>query len=154
MILEQWAQRHKIPQAALQELRTIMHAASTPEFKHKDAQSEAGVQQRERLVAAKIGAMLWRNNSGVLQNDRGDYVRYGLGNDSSKINKVMKSSDLIGINPIRVTQQMVGDTIGQFVAVECKKPGWTFRPNNEHEQAQLNFITLVNQLGGDGRFAS
>lgn len=154
MIFENWARRHRISDDAIKELRYLLHAASVPEFKHKEKTSEAGVQQAERIKAAECGIMLWRNNNGALQNSRGDWVRYGLGNDSKKINNVMKSSDLIGINPVRVTEFMVGKVIGQFVAVECKEPGWTFNPNNEHEQAQWNFITLVNQLGGEGRFAS
>src|SRR5882762_3932875 len=89
--------------------------------------------QREiRLRASAAGLLLWRNNSGVAQTvDRyGNTrpVRYGLANDSPAVNRVLKSSDLIGIAPD-----------GRFVAIESKRPGWHFA-GTDREQAQLAFI--------------
>jgi len=86
-------------------------------------------------------------------NAHGHYVRYGLANDSPQINNILKSSDLIGIRPILVTQDMVGKTIGQFVAREIKCEGWIYKAT-DREKAQKNFIDLINGLGGDAAFTT
>lgn len=152
--MEKWAADWNIPQAALADLCERLGAASEPEFKYaKDATTEAGVQQRERLLASQTGGRLWRNNTGVLKNEAGIPIRFGLCNDSPKVNQQMKSSDLIGIMPILITKAMVGNYVGQFVAREVKAPGWTYK-DTDRERAQLKFITLINTLGGDGRFVS
>ncbi len=106
------------------------------------AHSETDTQQRIRVKAVELGCVLWRNNSGVLTDKNGRPVRYGLGNDSGKINKVFKSADLIGI--------MRG---GTFIAVECKRPGWT-APENDREKAQWAFLIDVVAKGGMGFFAT
>lgn len=69
------------------------------------------------------------------------------------MNRLVKSSDLIGIMPRIVEPVDVGRTVGIFTAVECKAPGWRYS-HTEREQAQLAFLLLVNQLGGDGRIAT
>jgi hypothetical protein len=69
-------------------------------------------------------------------------VRFGLGNDSAKQNKVCKSSDLIGI-----------DNDGKFVSLEIKRPGWVYRGTVE-EFAQLNWILFINAMGGRAKFIS
>lgn len=114
--------------------------------------SESAVQTRVSLEASKRGIRLWRNNSGVAPDDQGNRtVRYGLGNVSSQVNKVMKSSDLIGITPVVVTQEMVGKTVGIFTAYEIKKGSWAYK-HTDREKAQLAFINLVQQLGGKAAF--
>jgi hypothetical protein len=115
--------------------------------------AENEVQARMRLEATRLGWRLWRNNVGVLRNPQGHYVRYGLCNDSPQLNSVLKSSDLIGIRPILITPDMVGKTIGQFVAREIKREGWIYR-DVAHEKAQKNFIDLINGLGGDAAFST
>lgn len=115
--------------------------------------SEKDIQVRIRLEANRRGWRLWRNNVGVLTNASGGYVRYGLCNDSSQINAIIKSSDLIGIRPVLITQEMVGKTIGQFMAREIKKEGWIYS-NDPREKAQKAFIDLINQLGGDAAFTT
>ena len=128
--------------------------------------SEAGVQQYIRLEAANLGVLLWRNNSGVAGTEGhtcskcGNYdppngrpVRYGLGNDSAQLNKRIKSSDLIGVTPVVITQEMVGRTLGVFTAVEVKHSDWTGRTLNERETAQLEFITLARSVGAMAGFA-
>lgn len=103
--------------------------------------SETPLQSRLRVEAGRYGAYLWRNNSGVLYDARGVPVRFGLANDSERINKALKSSDLIGIGPD-----------GRFIAIECKQPAW-IGVRNERERAQKAFIDLVLRCGGCAGFA-
>lgn len=104
--------------------------------------AEATLQAALRVEAARLGVYLWRNNSGVLRDDRGVPVRFGLGNDSTRINAVLKSSDLIGIT-----------ATGRFVAIEVKAPGWR-GPRTERERAQAAFIDLIRRQGGIGAFVT
>jgi hypothetical protein len=72
---------------------------------------------------------------------------------------VFKSSDLIGVRSVVVTQEMVGSVIGQFVAIECKRPGWNYpNPTNiaeyQRASAQKAFIDKVNEMGGYAKFAT
>ena len=71
---------------------------------------ETDVQASIRLEAAGKGIVLWRNNVGVLMDQRGRPVRYGLANDSERVNSVTKSSDLIGIKPLAIQDYHVGTT--------------------------------------------
>ena len=155
MLINQWAEKYGIPREALDELRAALigesmpHLAPTPQ---KGA-SEAAVQANIRLEASRKGCMLWRNNVGASYTEDGLFIRYGLANDSHQMNRVIKSSDLIGIRPVLITADMVGRTIGQFVAREVKADGWKHRKNDTHEQAQLKFLELVASMGGDAQFA-
>ena len=114
-------------------------------------QSEEEVQQKIRLEAARYGIILWRNNNGALDDETGRPVRYGLGNDSKKISETFKSADLIGVIPIEITSQMVGQFLGVFLAVEVKKEGWKFNDQDKREVAQQNFLNFVsNKFGVSG----
>lgn len=115
---------------------------------------EAAAQNHILLDAANLGCNLYRNNVGVLTNQRGVPVRYGILNDSAAINKRYKSSDLIGICPIRITPEMVGQVIGVFTAVECKETSWKYNPKDEHQIAQKAFIDLILSNGGYAGFAT
>lgn len=115
--------------------------------------SEAAIQQQIRLKSAEIGTPLLRNNVGACFDDTGRLIRYGLGNDSKQVNRVFASSDLIGINPVLITTEMVGRTIGQFMAVECKSSSFVARESDKRYVAQRNFIEWVNRHGGTGMFA-
>lgn len=120
--------------------------------------NETAAQQRIRLEAAQLNVSLWRNNSGACYDDSGRLIRYGLGNDSAKVNKVIKSPDLIGLAPRLITPDMVGSVFGVFVAVECKEPGWRRSYGTgdkaEREAAQERFINLVTANGGVAGFAT
>lgn len=115
--------------------------------------SEEVVQQHIRKTIADAGMDFWRNNVGACQDQTGRVIRYGLMNDSQKLNARFKSSDLIGIRPMVVTAEWVGHTVGVFTAIECKGSDWTNRPNDEHTQAQQRFIDLVRRNGGFAGFA-
>jgi len=114
---------------------------------------ESSAQARIRIACAEAGLVMWRNNSGVLKDARGIPVRFGLGNDSAKVNEAFKSSDLIGIRPTLVTQDMVGQTIGIFTSIECKPPGWRMM-RSQHELAQLKWNDLIASYGGRSGFAT
>lgn len=146
--LLEWQRKHGITAEALADLVTMV-GLDVPRST-KDT-PEARVQDEARLLASKMGWRLFRNNVGVLKDERGIPVRYGLCNDTPAMNKRIKSSDLIGIRPVEITQGMVGSTIGQFVAREIKKAEWKYK-GTEHEEAQLAFGTLIIGLGGDFRF--
>lgn len=116
--------------------------------------SEAYAQSQIRLEAAALGYRLFRNNVGVLRDERGRSVRFGLANDSRALNSSLKSSDLVGWRPHLVTQADVGSRLAVFLCREVKAPGWTFRPNDAREAAQARWLDLVNADGGDGAFAT
>lgn len=128
--------------------------ARTVRRRPTDAASEQNVQARVQLAAARRGAWILRNNSGAFADKTGRLVRFGLGNTSTAFNKVCKSSDLIGIEPVLITPEMVGQTIGRFYARECKPEGWTFNPNDAREVAQRKFIDKCNELGGNAAFTT
>jgi hypothetical protein len=143
-MINQWLKRWAIPAEAEAELRqlllqptTVMKAASS---------SEAGVQQDLRL---KCKGRLWRNNVGVLFDERGTPIRYGLANDSRRVNEKIKSSDLIGITPLTFG----GVTVGVFTAIEAKRSSWKYK-GTARETAQLKYLNLVRGLGGIGTFAA
>jgi len=84
-------------------------------------ENETAILQRVRLRASELGAIVWRNNTGKLQDVTGRWVQFGL---------CTGSSDLIGIYK------------GRFLAIEVKAPG------KEPTPEQLNFIQQVKKAGG------
>ena len=110
-----------------------------------------------RIRATAWGSRLFRNNSGVLMNPAKIPVRFGLGNESKKLNKKIKSSDLIGITPIEITPEMVGKTVGVFTAYEVKPVGFKKRETyseKSREFGQNNFINLIKKFGGIAGFTT
>lgn len=115
---------------------------------------ESAVSNHIRLDAAQKGREVWRNNVGACIDDKtGRLIRYGLCNDSKKLNEEIKSSDHIGITPILITPEMVGKYIGVFTAVECKESDWKFYINDKIAVAQLKFIDIVNKAFAIAGFA-
>lgn len=115
--------------------------------------SEAVIVANTRKKASQLGLRLFRNNRGQFYTmDKKRIVRAGL--------EANGSSDLIGIMPVVITPEMVGETFGLFLAVECKEPGWKGSAKisndmtllDDHEQEQANFITQIRKLGGIGFF--
>lgn len=127
--------------------------------------SESRNQQKIRLEAARQGNTLWRNNVGATParerhacphcNNSFEVhktpIRYGLANDSHKLNRLVKSSDLIGITRRVITSHDIGLYIGQFTSVEVKPQGWVYTGTGR-EPAQRAWVELVRRFGGLARF--
>lgn len=94
---------------------------------------ETPIQNKIRLKLSSQGILNFRNNTGALKDKDGRLVRYGL---------CVGSSDIIGIKPVLITPEMVGQVIGQFMAVEVKCP------NKKPTKDQLNFGEQVEKKGG------
>lgn len=148
MTIYEWAQRWNIPPAALNELLNM----PLPDSMAPIPGTESSIQQDIRLEASRTGRILWRNNNGAAVADDGRHLRFGLGNDSKRINDAFKSSDLIGITPVIIDACHVGRTIGVFTAVEVKRGDWSWS-GTDREQAQWRYIQLVNRMGGFATFA-
>ncbi len=93
---------------------------------------ERRIQSDIQLAAGSGPARLWRNNTGALRDARGQLVRYGL---------CPGSSDLIGYRSVVITEDMVGQRLAVFAAVEVKDRGRA----TEQQEA---FINLIQQAGG------
>jgi len=153
MILDTWAYKHDIPIVAVAELRAMLGLIDTNPSTSDITSSEGAVQNLVRLEGTRKGCRLWRNNVGAVETDDGRFIRYGICNDSKRMNQSIKSSDLIGIRPVVIESHHLGRTLGQFIAREVKHSSWQYR-GTERELAQLKFIELVTALGGDACFAN
>lgn len=150
--LHAWARTWGVPDAALDALRVALCALTVPDVIHANG-PEAEVQKAVRLEAAQKGHILWRNNVGLSFDESGNPIRFGLANDSAKMNKHVKSSDLVGIKRTLITPAHLGRTLGIFMAREVKRSGWKYT-GSEREKAQSNFLVLVHNMGGDACFAA
>jgi len=151
-IVHQWATDWGVPQHAAVDLMCRLGLGFEPTtFVELEGWSESAIQSKVRLDAAKAGILPWRNNVGALQDDTGRVVRYGLCNDTEQLNESVKSSDLIGINPVLIKPEHVGTIIGQFWAREVKEYGWKYT-GTAHEVAQAKFGQIVLSKGGDFKF--
>lgn len=161
MTFEEWAAQ--FPDAATA-LQGVLVQTASPDV---DGMTESETQQRQRFEIAEQGAYSWRNNVGATPaktrhrcphcslsfEEHQQPVRYGLANDSPQMNKRIKSSDLILAIPRKITPQDVGRTIAQFGAVESKRGDWRYT-GNEHETAQMAWLTLINSIGGFACFSN
>lgn len=114
---------------------------------------ESEVQDEISIEGPHHNCFLMRNNSGACEDRTGRQIRYGLGNISKRHSDAIKSSDLIGITTITVTQEMVGKPLGIFTAIEVKNAKWR-HPKNKYETAQQNFLQWVKSRGGFAGFAN
>ncbi len=147
-----WATRWNIPSTAIDDLRYQMGIYEGGQSVTGGV-SESAVASHTRLSISKQGGLLWRNNVGAMQGDDGRVVRYGLANESKKMNQYIKSSDYVGVIPVKITGNLVGQTIGRFIAIETKKQGWLYT-GTEREIAQNRFLQLVTSKGGVAFFKS
>lgn len=144
MNLLEWSLKHNISPGALRDLcESCLHLQPAPEEKIR----EGYIQREIRLEYARVGAYLFRNNRGAGKMESGNYVRYGLANDSKVIGDAVKSADLIGWEPVTITASMVGQMIARFLSVEVKAEDYIFRGTLE-EFAQVKWATLINSSGG------
>lgn len=111
--------------------------------------SESKVTSHVRLAAAQLNTPLWRNNCGGFYDNTGRFIRYGLGSEAE-----LASSDFIGIRPVLITPDMIGQVLGVFTAVEMKAENFKFNKNDKHLLKQKHFIDIVQQYGGFAGFAS
>ena len=156
MNLLQWSIKWGVSIEAVEDLRREFGLINTdPKPSALAMESEGAVQTRIRLEASTKGLRIWRNNVGAYDENNPPTAgsRWGLCNDSKEMNRLIKSSDLIGIRPLLITQNHVGGIVGQFVAREAKAANWSYS-GTKREEAQLNFLNLVAGLGGDAAFAN
>jgi hypothetical protein len=152
--LHEWAIRHGVNINALHELNMMLGTVEDeylPEIPER-IQTETDVQSMLRINIGKVGGRLWRNNRGAGYLEDGSFIRWGLANDTTHMNEVIKSHDLIGIKPVLISPDMVGSVIGQFWSREAKPPGWRYT-GTPRETAQAAWSDLITSLGGDARFA-
>ena len=161
MTLDDWLTRWSVPEQCLLELQDVLNTptVTTETVGALAGVSETAVQQNIRVEASKRGLRLWRNNVGACIDENDRHIRYGLANDSKKMNKVIKSSDLIGITPHLVMQGDVGHVHGIFTSIEVKKAGWQFGrakigEQADRERAQHAWLKLVTSMGGFAKFAT
>lgn len=97
--------------------------------------TETTIMRQIQIAVSRIGARLFRNNTGMVRQTDGRIVRFGL---------AVGSSDLIGFKTVDITPEMVGHTIAIFTAVEVKTPKGRITP------AQQAFLVAVQSAGGIG----
>jgi hypothetical protein len=95
---------------------------------------ESNIQAQIRLALSGAGAVMFRNNVGQTTTVDGRVIRYGVCNPGG--------ADLIGWKPIVVTENMVGQTLAVFCAVEVKRPG------GKVSESQQRFLEAVKRSGG------
>ena len=96
--------------------------------------NETTILQRIRLAASSIpGLRLFRQNVGMLKDERGRMVRFGLHPGSA---------DLIGWRTVTITPDMVGQQVAVFASVEVKTDSGRVKPE------QQNWLEQVTKAGG------
>jgi hypothetical protein len=151
---DQWAVRHNIPFGALMELHAMFYPPELQSEPDPDGRMESYSQSLIRRAAPRAGWSLFRNNVGALKSEAGTWVRFGLCNDSPQMNAVVKSADLIGLRPVLILPEHVGTTIGQFVSIEAKHPGWKPGEDTKREKAQTAWAGLIRSKGGLAVFST
>ncbi len=99
------------------------------------ANSETKLQQEIRLALGTIPSLrLFRNQVGQLPDPRtGRYVQFGLAKGSS---------DLVGFKTIKITPEMIGQEVAQFVSIEIKTE------RGKLTEVQENWLQKVHDSGG------
>lgn len=154
-LLDQWAFRHMIAPAALAELRELFYPEALQSEPDPDGRMEDYAQSLIRRDAPRRGWWLGRNNVGAFKPEHSNrWVRYGLANDSAQMNESVKSADLIGLRPVLILPHHVGTTLGQFVSIEAKHPGWKPGEDLKREKAQTAWAGLIRSKGGLAVFST
>lgn len=95
---------------------------------------ESNIQNSVRLALSEAGVLNFRNNVGAYKSSLGHYIQFGVGEKGG--------SDLICLTPVTITQDMVGQTLGVFTAIEVKTK--TGRTTKEQDR----FIDTIKRNGG------
>ena len=97
--------------------------------------SETKIQQEIRLALGQRSDLrLFRNETGKLPDPRTDqWVQFGLAKGSS---------DLIGFKTVKITPEMIGQEIAQFVSLEIKTE------RGKLSTMQQNWLQKVKSSGG------
>ena len=97
--------------------------------------SETKIQQEIRLALGQRSDLrLFRNETGKLPDPRtGRWVQFGLAKGSS---------DLIGFKTVKITPEMIGQEIAQFVSIEIKTE------RGKLTEVQQNWLQKVKSSGG------
>ncbi len=94
---------------------------------------ESDIMRLIQMKASALGARLFRNNVGALQNIQGMWVKFGLG---------VGTSDLIGWRTRVITTDMVGKSVAIFTAIEVKSQAGKLTAE------QRDFLAAVRASGG------
>ena len=89
------------------------------------------------LDISSLGCVVWKNPRGF---DKERKVTYGTGPNGA--------ADLIGYRRVLITDDMVGKTLAQFMAVEIKAGG------DRKKENQADYISTVNSHGGIAGFVA
>ena len=97
--------------------------------------SETKIQQEIRIALGQRSDLrLFRNETGKLPDPRtGRWVQFGLAKGSS---------DLIGFKTVKITPEMIGQEIAQFVSIEIKTE------RGKLTDVQQNWLQKVKSSGG------
>jgi hypothetical protein len=108
-------------------------------------QSERHVRNRILLAVSGLGARLFRCNTGIGWVGKATVNgRYTIIEDARVLHAGLTQggSDLIGWTPVVITQDMVGQTVAMFTALEIKTGRQKARPE------QQAFLDAVRAAGG------
>jgi hypothetical protein len=97
------------------------------------ARSEADI-LKDILDFKLLNVEKWRNTRGRFKDVRGQWITFGVGPNGA--------SDIVGYRAIRITPEMVGSRLAQFVAIEVKD-GKASVPDE-----QRFYIDGINAAGG------
>lgn len=78
--------------------------------------------------------MAFRNNTGAYKSAAGHFIKYGVGGAGG--------SDILGLTPITITQEMIGKRVAVFTAIEAKTK------TGKATEQQKNFISAIKKQGG------
>lgn len=121
---------------------------------------ESSIQREIMLAASNAGMTIWRNNTGTAWQGNKMMLRDAIiilpSGQQIRIDRAVLlqnprpvsfglcpgSSDLIGIRPLVIGDEHLGQRIAQFVALEVKAKGK--KPTEKQQQ----FLEFVEQRGG------
>jgi hypothetical protein len=85
----------------------------------------------------------YRNNRGACKTADGRFLRFGIPEPPVRGKKdSLKGGDRIGFTEVKITADMVGETLAVFTNVEIKGPG------DKLKQGQIDWHNFILQHGG------